>query len=88
MLDVGFLPETWGKCVFCTYVLNLALLKFTLCTPSFPLSATMKEVSNDARALGMSAEMNSRRCWAAAVESGRGKERREPTKLEMKDIMR
>lgn len=42
----------------------------------------MKEVSSDARALGIRAEMNSRRCWEAELESGSGKEPREPTKLE------
>lgn len=42
----------------------------------------MKEVSSDARALGIRAEMKSRRCWEAELESGSGKEPREPTKLE------
>lgn len=50
-------------------------------TCSFPPSASVKEVSSDARALGIRAEMNSRRCWEAALESGSGKEPREPTKL-------
>lgn len=42
----------------------------------------MKEVSSDARALGIRAEMNSRRCWEAELESGSGNEPREPTNLE------
>lgn len=41
----------------------------------------MKEVSSDARALGMRAEMKSRRCWEAELESGSGREPREPTNL-------
>lgn len=41
----------------------------------------MKEVSSEARALGIRAEMNSSRCWEAELESGSGKEPREPTKL-------
>ena len=45
----------------------------------------MKEVSSDARALGMRAEMKSRRCWAAEPESGSGKEPRYPTKLEKRE---
>lgn len=39
-------------------------------------------MSSDARALGIRAEMNSRRCWEAELESGSGNEPREPTKLE------
>lgn len=42
----------------------------------------MKEVSSDARALGIRAEMNSRRCWEAELESGSGNEPKEPTNLE------
>lgn len=42
----------------------------------------MKEVSREARALGMRAEINSRRCWAAALESGSGKEERVAGKLQ------
>lgn len=53
-----------------------------MCTCPFPPSANVKEVSSDARAFGISAEMNNRRCWAAELESGSGKEPREPTKLE------
>lgn len=45
----------------------------------------MKEVRSDARALGIRAEMNSRRCWDAELEWGSGKEPREPTKLERVD---
>lgn len=41
-----------------------------------------KEVSSDARALGMRAEMNRRRCWEAQLESGSGREARAPTKLQ------
>ncbi len=55
--------------------------KLCLCTCSFPLSASVKEVSSDARALGIRAEMKSRRCWEAEPESGSGKEPIEPTKL-------
>ena len=54
-------------------------------TCSFPLSASVKEVSRDARALGIRAEMNSRRCWEAELELGSGREPREPTKLEKDD---
>lgn len=53
-----------------------------MCTCSFPLSSNVKEVSSDARAFGIRAEMNNSRCWEAELESGSGKERREPTKLE------
>ena len=53
-----------------------------LCTCWFPLRARVKEVSSDAKALGIRAEMKSRRCWEAALESGSGREPREPTKLE------
>lgn len=31
--------------------------------------------------MGIRAEMKRRRCWEALLESGRGKEPREPTKL-------
>lgn len=49
-----------------------------------PLSASVKEVSSDARALGIRAEMNSNRCCEAELESGRGKDPRVPTKLKKK----
>lgn len=45
----------------------------------------MKEVSSDARALGIRAEMNSRRCWEAELESGSGNEPKEPTNLERRE---
>lgn len=54
-------------------------------TCPFPPSASVKEVSSDARALGIRAEMNSRRCWEAELESGSGKEPSEPTKLKRSD---
>lgn len=66
------------------YVLSHQHVHFCLssCTCSFPLSATVKEVSSDARALGIRAEMKSRRCWEAQLESGSGKDLRVPTKLD------
>lgn len=46
-----------------------------------PARTREKEVSSEARALGIRAEMKSRRCWEAQLESGSGSEARAPTKL-------
>lgn len=58
------------------------------CTCLFPASDSVKEVRSDARAFGIRAEMNSRRCWDAQLGSGKGNEAREPTKLERRDKLK